>query len=241
MKKSRIILITGAGFIFLSSLLLINYIRIESGRLINSKNQSIPNVESSGFVETKNYNFKDFDSLSFENLWNVKVREGRNYSISVKADKTLMEKLKIEKNGSSLDFTYNGYIRGITSSNENVVVVITMPKLEKMIFSGMGNILIEDFDQENLRLVNSGASSIECRNVTIEYLTLIVEGASNADLSGMKTENCNLDVSGAAKIKLSMNGGNLTGTISGAASVEYSGAVRDENVSLSGIGSLDKI
>lgn len=240
MKKSKIMLLGGAGFVFLIVLALTVFFRLLVDDFLESAGDESASVEATGIVETKEFDLKNFSELYFENMWDVEIIEGDGYGIAVEADQALFDEMTVRKDGRTVRFSYDRYVRGLSDSNDVVKVKLIMPDLEKIVFSGMGNIELKNFDLDNLVINNSGASNIEAENVSIEKLRLVVNGAANAQLDNIEVENCDLDISGAANIRLTMTGGRLTGQVSGAASVVYSGSVSEENVKVSGIGSLER-
>ena len=240
MKKSNLMLISGTAVIIVILIALLAFFRVAADKFISFSSDSSKTIISSGILETKEFNFKNFDSLNFSSVWNVEIKEGEEYAISITADKALLDELKVEQSGQSVNFSYERYLQGGSDSDNTVKVIITIPDLREITFTGLGNIHLYDFDLDVLEINNSGASNIEADNVTINQLNLIVNGAANAELSNISVTNCQLDISGAANIELKMSGGVLSGQISGAANVVYSGTVSEESVNVSGIGSLKK-
>jgi len=240
MKKSRIMLLGASSIVFLCLLVLIIFFRVSADKFINFANNPELTVEPSGIVETREFSYRDFDTLYFENIWDVVITESNNYSLSIRADKSLLDVLDITHDGSSVNFSYDKFLRSDSGRNHNFKVYITMPELKVIEFTGMGNVELKDFSIDQLDIINSGASNIEAENVSIEQLNLIIKGAANAELSNIDIKNCHLDISGAANIELNMTGGELSGQVSGAASVVYGGSVSRESVSVSGIGSLER-
>ncbi len=67
-----------------------------------------------------------------------------------------------------------------------------------------------------------------------------VSGAGNIDLGGVPVTNADIRVSGAGNIDLNMAGGKLTGSMSGAGSLDYVGTVSEQNVSSSGVVNIKR-
>lgn len=240
MKKSSILLLGAFGVIFISLLILVIFFRVSADNFIHLTNDPDNTVEAVGIIDTISIPFDNFDSLNFNGVWNVVVKQSDDYTIEITADKALLNELDIEKKGTTIDFSHEKYLNGGSESKYNITVFITSPNLKLIKFAGMGNMLLQDFNIETLDIINSGASNIKAEGVTIEMLNLVVSGAANAELSNINIKNCHLDISGAANIELNMTGGELSGLISGAASVVYGGSVSSESVRISGIGSLQK-
>ncbi len=239
MKRSNILLLGALIAIFISILSLIIFFRISSDRFIQFENIGNLSVEPTGVIETRNLDYDNFDSLYFESVWDVVVLEGEKSQIKISADSAFFDELKIDQRGKTLHFSDKRFSNGGSGREYNYQVEITMPILELIEFTGMGNVLIKDFNLDDIHIINSGASNIEAENVSIEKLNLIIAGAASVKFSHINIQNCYLDINGAADVELNMTGGELTGQVNGAASVVYSGTVSSETVQVSGIGSLE--
>lgn len=240
MKRSNIMILSALAVIFISLVTLLIVLKVSVDQYISFSDKRDPALEPSGIVETISLSYNNFDSLSFESIWDVVVEEGEEFRIEITADKALLDKMKIEKRGKTVHFSDKNILNSGSGIDYNHLVLIEMPDLELIEFTGMGNILLKNFELDELHIINSGASYIEAENVSIERLSLIIDGAANAELSRIDIQNCYLDISGAANIELNMSGGELTGLVSGAATVVYSGDVQSETVKAAGIASLER-
>jgi hypothetical protein len=241
MKKSTMMLTGGATLILLILITLVSFFRFSADRFIDFSKNPNETVEKTGIIESKEFNLKNFDSLIFSSVWDVTIVEGEQYKIRLSADKAILNELQVKQSGNKLEFFYDKYLKGVSTGSDNIVKAeIIMPELKEINFSGLGNLKMSNFSIDTLKIVNSGASNIEAENVVINQLNLFVNGAANAELSNIDIKNCYLDISGAANIELNMAGGKLTGKVSGAADVVYSGIVAEESVIVSGIGSLKR-
>lgn len=239
MKKSSIMLLGGAGFIFLILLTIVIFLRVKVNDLVQDRG-SVEKIEYSGEMETLEYDFEDFNRLTFDDMWDVKIKRGDQYSVKINTDKALIDYIDVEQKGSLLIFSLKNYLSLNQVNSKYLFVEIIMPDLEKIACTGMGQIEIEDMKMKNLEISNSGAVNLLAENSTVENLKLNISGAANASLNDLAARNCDLNISGAASISLTMTGGFLEGRISGAANVSYSGTVSEERVSISGIGTLNR-
>lgn len=238
MKKSRLMLISGGIFILLILFAVASFLRIAANDFINFVKVSHELTEISGERETEHINFKNFNSLTFTELWDVTISYGEDFQIILTADKGILDLVSIEKDERLINFAYEKSPDGLIGKNRTVSVEITMPDLKVITFNGMGDIRLHDFYLQTLDINNAGASNIVAENVVIDQLNLSLNGTANADMESSKIKNCTLDISGASNIVLNMSGGILDGQISGASIVTYSGPVSEEAVIVKGIGSL---
>lgn len=241
MKKSGVMLLAGAGFVFLVLLSLTIFFKVKIVDFLSAtQSGGRPTVEGTGVLDSREFDYTGFDRLHFDDLWYVEITGGDSFSIVVEADKALLDGITVDQRGNELFFSCDSYLSSGSSDSGDIHAKIVMPDLERLEFTGMGQVRLNHFALDKLSIVNSGASNIDGSDVTIDSLDLTVNGAANAELFDMNVRNCRLDISGAASIKLNMDGGELTGKVSGAASVLYKGTVSDESVSMSGIGSLKR-
>jgi putative autotransporter adhesin-like protein len=96
-------------------------------------------------------------------------------------------------------------------------------------------IAFSGFDGPTLSLELSGAGQLRGSTSRFDRLALDMNGAADIDLSGVAVTDADVDISGAGSVKLQMAGGRLTGDVSGAARLEYSGTVSEEAVDESGV------
>ena len=117
---------------------------------------------------------------------------------------------------------------------------ITLPLLEKLAATGNSRIYISDFDCENLILDFKGSGRVIGENNVIENLELECDGSVDVDFSGSNISNAVVDLVGSSKTELTMTGGELTGSLTGSASVVYSGDVATQSISTYGGSSARK-
>ncbi len=93
----------------------------------------IASVSSYAGEVTKNYDFKDFQTVSVGYGMHVDISQSNSYSIEVKADEQDFEYLKVEKDGDELKFYIdkNNYRK-----RDEIIIKITMPSLTAINLSG---------------------------------------------------------------------------------------------------------
>ena len=64
--------------------------------------------------------------------------------------------------------------------------------------------------------------------------------AEGAGLRGIAVTDADVDLAGASKITLTMDGGALSGSMAGAGSIEYYGAVAGESVRVAGAARVER-
>lgn len=209
-------------------------------------------VKGDGNVVKEKRDIGEFSSLKVSSAFTVYLVQGRTESLTVEADKNLMEHIKTVVKGDRL--TISTSEKGI-SKYEELNIYLTFEELEMIDVSGAVTIIGEgpmtfnelilegsgaseiklELEAATLKADFSGASDIEligsAKDVTFE-----TSGASEIDAYDFVVEHCELDVSGASDARVHVTG-NLEVEVSGAASVKYKGSpqVRSD---VSGAGSL---
>jgi Putative auto-transporter adhesin, head GIN domain len=194
-----------------------------------------PALELSGERASRSYDFTGFDGVETSGQWQVTIERGDAWSVAVEAPLELLDNLEVELDGDELSLGYEGGWCPGCFRDENVVeATITMPVLVSLEVSGSSQLSFSGFEGDALSVDVSGAVELRGAAGRFDTLTLDLSGAGDVDLSEVPTTNVELDVSGAGNVELRMAGGRLTGDMSGAANLEYSGPVSEESVEQSG-------
>jgi hypothetical protein len=160
--------------------------------------------------------------------WNVEfqVPEGRRDQLNVGVDS---DRLVLAMSGNG--FGGRGWFGGNRGQNR---ARITMPDLVGVEIEGAGQVELSGFQGQELRLFIAGAGSIEGTQSRYEELEITISGAGNIQLDEVPVTTANVVLSGAGNVELLMNGGELSGNLSGFGNLEYAGTVSAETVEVSG-------
>lgn len=209
-----------------------------------------------GDIRTEEMFFTDFSSVDVGNAFEVKITEGSQYEVIVKADENIFEDIEITQTGNSLNI---GFKPGSFPWNRHREIEITMPELQELILSGASHGTVEGFSSSNdFSLTLSGASSLDMVDMyignseievsgasrldlsgTANNLVAIVSGASNIDLSDCPVNDANVHVSGASRASINIEG-RLDAEVSGASTLEYMGEPTLGNIQTSGASTITK-
>lgn len=158
-----------------------------------SPNQS---TTHNGSVLSKN--IVGFESLEVKGmLCEIIVTKQDNFSVELFADQSVLDKVSIEKNGSTLEIAQNSLNKGV-QLNPRLKVVITMPHLEAIKLSGLTEAYVEGFDEESIDIILSG-SNRSAFNLTANDINLILRGDAKLTLTG-KANYMNAKISGASEL-----------------------------------------
>jgi hypothetical protein len=170
-------------------------------------------------IEKEYNNIIDFTGLNVTGDWDITLISGNTFNISINGKTGLEDPYTVEKKGSTLFLTGNPE----PDINRNLTVNITMPEIKEVYSKGGLKLELIGFIAPELLLNLNGGSWIEGSNCEFNNFYLTSVGAINLDFDKILTNNTDLQLGGAGNIILSMGGGSLTGNVSGAMNIEYSG------------------
>jgi hypothetical protein len=158
----------------------------------------VVSVTGSGNVVTQEEAITGFDKLDVSQGFQVVVRQGDTFSVVIRVDDNLVERLNVVKEGGTLKIGLD-QIR----SYENVTLQaeVTMPELVGLDLSG------------GSRVSASGSG---------EDITIDASGGSGADLADFPVVNADIDASGGSQVTVNVSG-TLNVDASGGSQISYSG------------------
>ncbi|MBC8401272.1 MAG: DUF2807 domain-containing protein [Candidatus Marinimicrobia bacterium] len=235
MKKSKKLIIFVLSIPFIIVLIIVLYLRIvlDSGLTMSAKEYGQYGDE----IVIEDLPLADFTNLKFRGAWHIAIEQGSEYKVRIEGPEYLVKRIRINQTGQDLYLRENRLHR---SGGSKLEAEITLPLLEKLAATGNSRIYISDFDCENLILDFKGSGRVIGENNVIENLELECDGSVDVDFSGSNISNAVVDLVGSSKTELTMTGGELTGSLTGSASVVYSGDVATQSISTYGGSSVRK-
>ncbi len=245
MKKSQIAMLSALG---VSTLIVIALVGLVWG--------AIPHIESGEVGERKevdfsdmtsgNFELKDFRSVIFEGAWEVDLIQGDNWQVELSYPEDLEDKIRVEvkENHLVLD-SGNWHMRDWDwwrgGQDTHMTARIIMPELHAVEITGATELDFSGFEGDHISITISGAGHVEGDDGRYDELTVITSGAGHVDMRDVIVVDAEVIISGAGKVTVSMDGGVLSGDLSGFGKIEYYGSVRDERVHISGFGSVERV
>jgi hypothetical protein len=193
--------------------------------------------ELSGERTTRTYDYADFRGVEVSGQWQVTIERGDDWRVSVEAPVEVIDQVRVQRqgDGDAVDLEGPWWLGEFDGEEGGLQATITMPSLESLDVSGTSMTSFSGFDGAELSLDLSGAGQLRGTASRFDRLVLDMSGAAEIDLDDVPVTNAEVDISGAGNVKLRMAGGRLTGDISGAANLEYSGTVSAETIDRSGL------
>ena len=230
--------------LFLAAALLAGCVRLEKEVTITG----------SGDVLTQEKDFTGFDKIDASHAFQVDIRQGDDFSVVIRVDDNLVERLEVAKKGDTLKI---GLERGRYSfRNATLQAEVTMPALTGMDLSGASHATVAGFNSMNDLIVDlSGASILQgdiiagdarfdvsgAGKVTLSGsardVTIDASGASIVDLDDFRATDADVDVSGASSVTIHISG-RLDAEASGASHVSYLGNPTLGKSDTSGVSSI---
>lgn len=120
--------------------------------------------------------------------------------------------------------------------DNNFSASIVMPELDGLRIEGSAQVELSGFDGDSLDIDVAGAAQVEGQGGRYEVLNLKSAGASDINLRAMSFDDAHVELAGASNVVLTMDGGDLSGSMAGAGQLLYYGEASDESVRVEGFG-----
>ena len=230
MKTSQKSLLTLLGSLALMVVLAV------TGTRIALSNADIPR-SAVGSLYSVSPNLNGFDKVDASGKWEIELVQGDQWKVEINLD-------EFEEGDIGAFVTEQELILKQRSKpwvwkiSSTPTARIEMPNLSGLDVSGAAEVEIDGFTGSKLNIDASGAVELSALSGRYDDLLLDGSGAVRVNFKDLTVTNAYVDVSGATDINLSMDGGKLTGEISGAGSLDYYGQVSEQNIEISGAGSV---
>ena len=240
MRNSQIAMLGALGVLLLMIVGLVASARIAVSNYLDGSRATAEQAPSSsaGRTNAAVVPLTGFTEIRSRGSWQIQVTEGDTWSVEVyepededsAIDVSVRDgALILESNDSRSRSLFNWF--GHDSSTE---VDIVMPSLSAIDVQGSADIDFSGFAGERLSLVSSGAINVDADDSEFDEVALTLSGMSNVDFKGLSSGDANVNLSGFTNVHLRMEGGTLSGQMSGFGNLTYAGSVAIEDVRVSG-------
>jgi hypothetical protein len=212
------------------------------------------NIKGSGNLVTTNLVFTGFQSVEANSAFNVKIKSGDQFAVSVTADDNIIDRVSVTQDGSWLRI---GLKPGSGVSATTLAAEIVLPRLTGVSASGAAQITFPSFKTDEFTVEASGASRIEgaleaeraqigssgasrvILSGNVSAIKLNGSGASLLDCASVKVRQADVELSGATKSLIHASE-EINYQLSGASHLEYSGQPRIGRNECSGASSAHR-
>jgi hypothetical protein len=128
----------------------------------------------------KKFSVTDFDGLKIGGAFNVDVKHGNYFEVSVRGDSRNIDDMDVKKEGTTLMIRY----KKSSNRRHNTYITIAMPAIEYANFTGTSDSQISGFyELENFDLYLLGSSKCQL-DLKTEKLSVVLLGASTLSIRG---------------------------------------------------------
>lgn len=199
-------------------------------------------IKGEGEIITETLSLDDFSGIEVSHATDVVISQGPVQIVEAEGHGNIIDRLKTNVVNGFWDIDLE---KG-TYCTYDLTIYITVPDINKIYISGAGDVLLNDFeDQQELELKISGAGKIEMNKfegatdldatisgsgkivgngafTDLENLNIKISGSGKYDAYPVITKDCYVHISGAGNCYVHALE-NLEAKISGAGSVYYKG------------------
>ena len=174
-------------------------------------------IQGSGKRVTEKREIASFTSIQTDGAFDIEVVCQKDLGLEIEGDDNVLPHVtsEVRNNVLRLEAT-KGY-----STNDPILVKITVPNLEALSVNGAGNISITGVSNEKLQISSDGAPAISASGST-KMIGIDSNGAAKIDTHNLRAAHAIVDSKGASKVDLGISD-RLDVTVSGPSQVTYRG------------------
>jgi len=191
-----------------------------------------------GKVVTREEAFTGFDRVEVDNAFKVDITQSGTYSVVVRVDSSLEQRLEVVKEGNTLKIGLKDEGGGVKIQAGTKEVEITMPELTGLDLSGASQGTITGFKStKTLDVGLQGASEVTMSG-SGQNVMVVAEGASTVDLTNFSVVDANVEARGKSQVTVNVSG-RLDADASGDSNVYYLGDPTMGEIDTSGGSSVE--
>ena len=191
-------------------------------------------VKGSGVLREEKRNVPDFTCIDLSGAFDVVVTCGKKQEISVSGDDNVVPHIKTEVTEGVLKV----FLDQSVSTKNKIKLALSVPTVNDLRVSGIGDVDISSVSNKLLRLDVSGVGNVKAEGV-VGALEITSSGAGNVEARKLIAKIAAVDVSGIGHVVLTA-ADELNATISGVGGVDYFGNPKVTE-KVSGIGRVSKV
>ncbi|MFP4556944.1 MAG: head GIN domain-containing protein [Bacteroidales bacterium] len=156
----------------------------------------------SGEIEKETRSVKGFSGISLSIAADVYLTQDNNHSLTIEADKEILDKIVTEVSGSTLLIKTERGTRLNSWGNSNIKIHVSMPDVETLSVTGSGDIkAVTPIKAKALSTKITGSGDILISDLTLKRLDASVTGSGDINLSGkVSAEDASVKITGSGDV-----------------------------------------
>jgi hypothetical protein len=168
-------------------------------------------------AETQTRRVDSFDGVAMGGAGELEIIVGKEQSVVLEGDNAMLGHIKTDVHENTLQIGDDGSWWPPHLFRGRLKVRITMPRLERLSFSGSGNSSVIGLDGGTTSLRLDGAGSIKAQG-RLDRLALAINGSGSADLPDLSIDDAGITINGSGDVVLQPHQ-SLVANINGSGSV----------------------
>lgn len=159
--------------------------------------ENVP-IEGTGSIITETLQIADFSRINMDGVDDVIISFGAVQEVTVTGHENIIKRIRTEVSNQTW---YIALEKG-TYGQYELTYYLTLPKIENVINSGTGNVVIQDsIRQDNLSVTLIGTGSFLGFPMTVKNCVLDISGAGNCEVSVVNSLDVTIDGTGSVYYK----------------------------------------
>ncbi|MDX5418363.1 MAG: PspC domain-containing protein [Hymenobacteraceae bacterium] len=219
------------------------------GSVLRDEDEYSTNVNS--------FDYQDFDQITISGPYHVQIKQGNNYSVRVRGNRSDVRRIDFDKRGRELVIKTEQQFFRLFDNRDPVLIQITAPDFRDIELNGAIKADIGRIKADDLNLSFSGAikssADLNVRNLKVdisgasvsrfagraESFELDATGACGVDASNLQAESVDVDITGASKADVFATN-TLRAEASGTSRITYKGNPGNTTIDSSGPSSVTR-
>jgi hypothetical protein len=215
-------------------------------------------ITLAGALVTRAFDFSGFNQVEAACVFEVEMRQGADFSVSVSADTNLIDRVQVTLVDGTLRFDLQAAFSGSNPEQERIRATVVMPDLRRVGFSGASTASLSGFDSalpfsavlSGVVLLSgtltAGDTDLTALGVSRarlagagQALTLVADGVTDVDLGGYAVGDANLVARGVSTVQV-RPAGRLDVDAAGVSKVLFFGNPTPGNIVAAGLSKVTR-
>ncbi|WP_380784704.1 head GIN domain-containing protein [Sphingomonas sp. R86521] len=191
-------------------------------------------VAAQGSGGARSFQVTDFTGIALKGSDDIDVRVGTGFSVRAEGPTAELDKLRIDKDGSTLNVGRKNRTGLNWSGGSKVKVFVTLPRLIEANVAGSGNMTVDRVEGSKFDGGIAGSGNLQVAALQVEEAAFSIAGSGNATAAGT-AKALKIEIAGSGNVEGSklqarsatvaiVGSGDATAVVNGAAQVDMMGS-----------------